>query len=442
VNVKKKIALLLAVMLSLVMVLTGCSTSKTSANMGGKTFTYWYPWGGDSEKWDKWRIGQFEKDNPGYKVNSVYVPPDGGISNGKLMAAITGNNPPDVVMTTDYASAYSLATQGALMSLDDLTKKVGFKDSEIISSFLPLMKYKGQTYLMPQDSNVDMLYINKTLFKQAGLDPNKPPTTIAELDADAAKLSKVSSNGKIQRLGFLPWLDDGNNSFLWGWIFGANYFNPTTNKVELDDPKLTAMYNWMDTYAKTYNPTQIKSFVSGFGGAFSPNHPFFTGQVAMTVNGNYFTNAIKQYAPNLDYEAVPIPAPPGGRTDATTFGTNVWMIPKNAKNPLAAMKFILYGSQPKILASDINTWRSISVLKSSLTSNSIKWNTNGDPIYKTIKKIATNPDSGHPALTSVANEMNTDLQLLRDQVIYQHANPEPLLKALQSKLQTEVDQKK
>ncbi|GGE28818.1 ABC transporter substrate-binding protein [Pullulanibacillus camelliae] len=439
----KKVFVLTTIMIMvLFMALTGCSSSSksSSSNDGGKTFTYWYPWGGDSEKWDKWRMGVFEKDHPGYKINSVYVPPDGGISNGKLMAAITGNNPPDVVVSNDYASAYALATQGALMPLDDLLKKADLDESSIIDTFKPLMKYKGKTYLFPEDSNVNLLYINKKLFKDAGLDPSKPPKTIAELDADAEKLSKVEGNGKIDKLGFIPWLDAGDDAFLWGWIFGANYFDTKTGKVEINNSQLDDMYKWEDSYAKKYNPEKIKSFTSGFGGAFSPNHPFFTGKVAMTVNGNWFSNAIKQYAPDIDYEVVPIPSPPNGREKATTFGTNVFMIPKNAKNPEAALKFILFGSQPKILADNINTWRSISIYKKS--SAAIKWNRNGDAIYKVVKEVAESPNSGHPALTSVANEMSNDLNLLRDKVIYNDKDPGPLLKELQKKLQAEVDKKK
>ncbi len=36
-----------------------------------------------------------------------------------------------------------------------------------------------------------ILYYNKTLFKKAGLDPNKPPQTLAEIRTDAEALKKV-----------------------------------------------------------------------------------------------------------------------------------------------------------------------------------------------------------------------------------------------------------
>jgi multiple sugar transport system substrate-binding protein len=413
----------------------GDQAKETKKDAGGE-FTYWYPWGGDSEKWDKWRMGEFEKANPGYKINSVYVPPDGGLSNGKLVAAITGKNPPDVVISSDYATAYSLAAQGALTPLDDLLKTAGFKDSDILEAFLPLMKYKNKTYLFPQDSNVNLLYYNVKMFREAGLDPDNPPKTIEELDKAAEKLSKVN-NGSIERLGFIPWIDAGNDAYLWGWVFGANFYDPAANKVQLNDDHLVQLYKWMNTYAQKYNPEKIKSFTSGFGGAFSPDHPFFTSKVAMTVNGNWFANALKIYAPNVEYRVAPIPFPTGGREKATTFGTNVFMIPKGAKNPNAALKFILFGGQPNILADNINTWRSISIYKKP--SDDIKWDKENDQVYKVVREVASSPNSGHPALTSVAKEMSNELLLLRDNIIYNNKDPKPLLEAAEKKLQAAAD---
>jgi len=401
--------------------------------------TYWYPWGGESEEWDKGRIADYMAEKPGVNINAVYVPPDGGLSNGKLIAAISGKNPPDLVISNEFATAYSLSTQNALMPLDDLMAKAGFSEDEIIDSFKPLMKYKDQTYIFPQDSNVKMLFYNVEMFREAGLDPDHPPKTIAELDAAAEKLNKINGDN-IERLGFIPWLDSGDEAFLWGWVYGADFYDPETGKVKLDDERLAQVYDWMNGYAKRFNPEKIKSFSSGFGGQFSPDHPFFTGKVAMTVNGNWFANLLKTYAPDIEYRVAPIPYPEGGREKATTFGTNVFMIPKGAKNPEAAMDFILSAGKPEQLADNINIWRSISVYKEP--SDAIKWDSEGDEVYKVVREIAESPNSGHPALTSVAKEMSNELNLLRDNVIYNDKDPRPLLKELEKKLQAAADKKK
>ena len=459
---KKGWTALVGMMLSLMLVITACSSGSGQSGGGGNSenaaaeqgnsgenavaaedqggeINYWYPWGGDSEKWDKWRMEEFGKKNPGYKINATYVPPDGGLTNGKLVSAISGKNPPDVVISSEYASAYSLAAQGALEPLDEYLAALDFQESDVLSSFLPLMKVRDITYLYPQDSNVNLLYYNVKMFEEAGLDPNNPPETIEELDAAAEKLAKVNGSS-IDRLGFIPWIDAGDDAFLWGWIFGANFIDEATGAVKLNDDRLANLYNWMNKYARKYNPEKIKSFTSGFGGAFSPDHPFFTGKVGMTVNGNWFANALKIYAPDLEYRVAAIPFPEGGREKATTFGTNVFMIPKGAKNPQNAMKFIMFAGQPEILADNINTWRSISIY--TKPSDAIKWDKENDPVYKVVREVAASPNSGHPALTPVAKEMSNELKLLRDNVIYNNKDPKPLLEDAEKKLQTALDKKK
>ncbi len=425
------------------LIFTGCSSSDSSSTSSSKTdggskeFTYWYPWGGDSEKWDKERIAAYEE-KTGIDINDVYVPD--GITNGKLLSAISGGNPPDIVLGdgNDYQLAYSLAAQGALEPLDEYLANAGFDENTVLEGFRDLMKLPdGKTYILPQDSNVNMLFYNVDMFEAAGLDPDNPPTTIEELDKVAEALTKVNDDGSFDTLGFIPWVDAGEDPYTWPWAFGATLFDTDSSKILLNEKPLIDSLKWMDSYAEKYNPEKIKSFTSGFGGAFSPDHPFMTGKVAMTVTGNWFANALKIYSPDTNYRVAPIPAPPGGRQESTVFGTNVWFIPKGAKNPQAAIDFALYGSQDEVLAGNINIWRSISIWKEK--SDAITWD--NDQVYDTVLKVASSPESGHPALTSVASEMGDELTSIRDNVIYNHADPEPILQAAQDKLQEKLDKK-
>ena len=91
---------------------------------GEVVIKYWYPWGGDSETWDLWRIEEFEKNNPGIKVEATYVPPDAGITNGKLMAAIASGNVPDVICAPNLLT-YPMAAQGAFEDVSAAMEKLG-----------------------------------------------------------------------------------------------------------------------------------------------------------------------------------------------------------------------------------------------------------------------------------------------------------------------------
>lgn len=56
-----------------------------------------------------------------------------------------------------------------------------------------LLNANGITlYALPWDTDARVIYYNKEHFREAGLDPEKPPRTIEELDEYADKLTKKS----------------------------------------------------------------------------------------------------------------------------------------------------------------------------------------------------------------------------------------------------------
>ena len=64
---------------------------------------------------------------------------------------------------------------------------------------------------------------NKAAFREAGLDPEKPPRTIAELDAYCEKLTKVDKRGRLTQVGIIPWYGRGDFNYS-GSIDGDDYF--------------------------------------------------------------------------------------------------------------------------------------------------------------------------------------------------------------------------
>jgi multiple sugar transport system substrate-binding protein len=452
----KKMMLLLTISVLIIISFAGCSSSgssdsKATATAGtmeqnqaahtgapsdGRTLTYWSPFSGDSQKWDKDRIAAFTKAT-GIKVNVQFVEPDGGLANGKLLAAISGGTVPDLVETSAPARAYNFATQDSLMDWDKYFGDLGFDSaSSIMPGFNDLMKYKGKTYLVPQDSNVLMLYYNTDMFKEAGLDPEKPPTTLDELDQYAEKLTKVQG-GKIDRLGFIPWVDSGGDAFTWLWMFGSKIYDPASNKLVLTDDKSVAAFTWMNKYAQKYDPAKLKSFTSGFGGMFSPDHPFMTGKLAMTVTGNWFTNALKIYAPKVNYKVAKIPTTADGRVGGSPLNSNVFMLPKGSKNPDLAAQFVKFALTPEINSNNFDVWRSIPITDKKF--DDVSWTKNADPIYKIEREVANSPNAGHPGLSPVSSQLADEMLQLRDNVIYNNKDPKPLLQALQDKLQKVVD---
>ncbi len=457
---KKRILALLVCMVMLTSLVVGCGQSNTNtdaaataagtqaagstsadATAGAKelsgTFTYWSCFSGDSMKWDQGRIDAFNKENPNIQCKAQFVTDSAGINNGKLLAAIAGGNAPDLIIADDYSSAYSFAANGSFESWTPYLSAAGINLDDFIAGFKDVIYYKDTPYLIPQDGNALMLYYNTDMFTEAGLDPNSPPTTLKQLDEYADKLSVKDSGGNYSRFGFIPWLDSGNDAFVWPFFFGNNVYDSSTGKLTITDQNITDCYSWMRSYAQKYNPEKIQAFVSGAGGMFSPDHPFMTGKVAMTVTGNWFTNALKIYAPNVKYKVAPVPTPEGGRSNCTTVNANVFAIPKGAKNADLAAYFLKYALQPEVNAINFDQWRSFPTIDKSFEE--VSWTKNNDATYALERKLVNSPDSGMPALCKVSAQLSVDINALRDSVIYNDKEPLPLLKALQDKMQAELD---
>ena len=135
-------------------------------------------------------LNRFEKENPGIKVVSVQVPY--GDLLDKFIAAAAAGNPP-ALLRSDIAWVPTLAADGALLNMS--RQKWA---QPILKAALPgplsTNYYQGSYYGIPDDTNTQAMFWNKTEFAAAGL--SGPPTTLTQLWADAAKLTN-SAKGQF-----------------------------------------------------------------------------------------------------------------------------------------------------------------------------------------------------------------------------------------------------
>ena len=408
------------------------------------TFTFWSAYTGDSAIWEQKRVDAFNEAyaDLGIKCDLQFVPDGAGINNGKLLSAIAGGTAPDLIVTDNSISCYQYAAEGSFMGLDAVLVEIDLDVSSFFEGCKDVMYYNDVCYLIPQDTNVIMLYYNPEIAKECGLDPENPPKTIEELDSWSDAMTVKAADGSYNRLGIVPWLDSGNEAFILPYLFGADPYDKTTGKVDLTSDKMLNYMAWIQGYAKKYDPEKINAFTSGLGQMFSPDHPFMTGKVGMTITGNWFSEALKEYAPDVPYEVCAVPVPEGGRANSTTFGTNVFAIPAGTdpdKAQLAAL-FIKFAEQGSINEDNFSVWRSIPVIDAAFDDVSLT--KNGDEMYALERKIANSPENGIPALCSVSAELSNQFIALRQNMIYNpDADAKAALQTLQDQMQATMDAK-
>lgn len=431
------------------------NTTTKTINVGGKelevevtdigkegTFTYWSAFTGDSQTWDQWRVDAFNEayKDLGIQMEVQFVPDGAGVNNGKLLSAIAGGTAPDLVVIDNATSAYQYAAEGCFLPLDDTLTQIGLDVDNFFEGMKDVMYYDDTCYLIPQDSNVIMLFYNPDVAKECGLDPENPPKTLDELNAWSEAMTVQEEDGSYSRMGIIPWLDSGEDAFTVPYIFGADPYDAETGKLNMVSDQMVGYMEWIREYAKKYDAEKINSFTSGMGGMFSPDHPYMTGKVGMTITGNWFTNALKIYAPDVPYKVCAVPVPENGRANATSYGCNVFGIPTGSENADLAALFIKFCMQGVINEDNFSTWRSIPVIDAEFDNVSLT--KNGDEIYAMEREIANNPECGIPALCSVSSELSQEFQALREQVTYNtDTDVKAALQTLQDKMQATMDAK-
>lgn len=267
--------------------------------------------------------------HPNIKINAR-----GEMGPDQVMTAISGGEPLDVAILWDPYNVKIWARQGALM---ELTPNIMKQNANMEEIFIPaglqwVKEEDGRYFGLPFVNFNQGFYWNKDLFRKAGLDPEKPPKTIAELEEYAKKLTIVE-NGEIVQLGW------AGRDFLipLALNFGGKFYEPKTGKITGNDPKIVEAMTWDANLAKNFDLEKVNTFVAGFSG--EGNDPFILGKVAMTLKGCWDVTFIEKAGVKLDYGVGPIPYADPAYEGANDVETNPIVIPKNTKHPDEAWEF-------------------------------------------------------------------------------------------------------
>ena len=90
-------------------------------------------------------------------------------------------------------------------------------DGRLLSRLHEGRQFEGKTYAIPFQRSTPVFYYNKDAFREAGLDPEAPPTTWDEMIEVGKQLTVKDANGNVTRWGTrIPTLGLGG-----AWLFGG-----------------------------------------------------------------------------------------------------------------------------------------------------------------------------------------------------------------------------
>lgn len=253
----------------------------------------------------------------------------------KELAAIAAGNPPDVVINDINATSL----RGEKKQAESLAPFLA--EDDISGWFYPNLwdatLYEGESYGIPFTTDTRVLYYNKDLFEEAGLDPDSPPTTWDELEEYARKLD-VKEGDNFTQMGFYPLYGVGADVWMLNSA-GQNFFDEN-GQPQVDTEENAAALNWILEWKDHYGEDVINRYQSQIDSGQA--NPFFTGSLAMIAQTGTFYTQIRQYAPDLNLGVVSLPERESGSGHTSWGGGFVAEIPKGAKNPEASWKFLKY----------------------------------------------------------------------------------------------------
>lgn len=290
--------------------LMGCSSqnavSSPSSNAGSTlavashptVVNLWHMWSGSEADAFQAIIDEYNASQ-----SKIHVDVLASQTEDKMLTAIPSGDGPDIVHIAD-TTCDKWAQAGMLAPLDDAIASSGVDVSDIYPSVYALGTYDSVQYGLPFTMDSYMLFYNKGVLDELGL---KPPKTLEEMAALSKQTAQKDANGDYTRLGYVPdypWIDRVEIPYL----FGAEFYDFADDQVTCTSQEFKNALSYKTSFYSDYGIPQVTKFKSGFGTYASNDNPFFQGKVIFTIEGEWFENFIRLYAPkDFSWGVVQVP---------------------------------------------------------------------------------------------------------------------------------------
>jgi multiple sugar transport system substrate-binding protein len=171
-------------------------------------------------------------------VDATYVPTDDYQT--KVGAAAAAGGLPDL-FSADVVFMPNWTSAGLFQDISARVATLPFA-ADIAQGAITASTWEGKKYGLPFVVDLSVWMYNKKLFKEAGLDPAKPPKSLAEFAADARAVAKLG--GDVHGT-FFGGDCGGCNVFTWwpiAWADGETVMNPEGTESHLNSAENKAIY--------------------------------------------------------------------------------------------------------------------------------------------------------------------------------------------------------
>ncbi|MHA7133425.1 ABC transporter substrate-binding protein [Oerskovia turbata] len=296
-----------AVLVSLGVALTACSTGDGAAAGDGPVEITYATWSEDQRPAMEKIAEAYESDHPGVDIKVQALPWTEFWST--MQVGAQGGTAPDVFWMLP-AQFPTYAAGGMLLELDDAVDAAGVDMSVYPEKVLDLYDDFGHVYGLPKDYDTNAIWYNKDLFDAAGI-AYPDDTWTWETYREVAKSLTDPAAGVWGTAAPLEAQSAYYNTILQA---GGTLLNDAGTAVELDTPEAIAGFSfWTDLLADGSSPT-LKQMSDT-----EPVSMFQSGKIGMYISGSYWAARFAGDESSRDFVAA-APMPKGVERGTVTSG--------------------------------------------------------------------------------------------------------------------------
>ena len=295
--------------------------------------TWWHAMSGGRLEPVKHLVEEFNKSHPNITVNATFTGSYQETLNKAITAAKAGN-PPNIIQT------YEVGTQMMwdspyIVPIEDLAEPGEVDWGDYLSV---VRRYytnpDGKLVSMPFNSSTAILYYNKDMFEKAGLDPDDPPTTYAELTEVGNKLLESGVVDHGITYGWPTWVFEQTHY----WT-DNNYVNNgngrekrATEVLFNEEPGMEIMKQWAEW--------EDEGILVYGGREYEPDAAFISQNTAMLVQSTSHLKDIIETSP-FEVGTSFLPRPEWANRGGTTIGgASLYIFKDDQEKMDAAWEFV------------------------------------------------------------------------------------------------------
>jgi len=271
----------------------------------------------------------------------------------KFIASLRSGDVPAIIQMHDVSTQLMIDSQ-EVTPVQDFIDRESYDLSDFEPRLLDYYRVGDRLYSMPFNVSNPVLLYEKNSFREAGLDPEKPPQTLEELTEYSRKLVTRDSQGNITRSGIAleinPWYFEqmlANAGAL--YVDNGNGRDGRPTEAVFNGPEGKAIFQWWHDMAQEGLAFNVGRNPTGTDHLLAVG----SGRAAMTIGTSAALRSVLNVIEGgggpagVEMAVAPLPAPRSPDGGMIVGGASLWIVKSRPEaEQEAAWKFVKFLVEP------------------------------------------------------------------------------------------------